>query len=55
MDGIIKAVLTLAAYGMMLALCEQALPQSGVKKASKAAMGLLFLRMLTEQIAGILR
>ncbi|MBQ2202622.1 MAG: hypothetical protein II412_08605 [Clostridia bacterium] len=55
MDGIIKAVLTLAAYGMVLALCEQALPPSGVKKAAKAAMGLLFLRMLTEQIAGILR
>jgi len=45
----------LAAYGLMLTLCEQALPRSGVKKASKAAIGLLFLQLLAEQIAGILR
>ncbi len=55
MNRLIQAVLMLAAYGLMLTLCEQALPRSGVKKASKAAIGLLFLQLLAEQIAGILR
>lgn len=55
MDRIIKAALAIAAYGLVLTLCEQALPQSGVKRAAKAAIGLQFLRILTEQIAGILR
>ena len=55
MDRIIRAVLTLSAYGLVLALCEKALPRSGVGRSSKAAFGLLFLRMLAEQIAGILQ
>lgn len=53
MDRMIKAALTIAAYGLVLTLCEQTLPQSGVKKPSKAVIGLLFLQILTEQIAGI--
>ena len=55
MNRLIQTVLMLAAYGLMLTLCEQVLPRSGVKKAAKAAIGLLFLQLLAEQIAGILR
>ena len=55
MDRIIRAVLIPAAYGLILTLCEQILPRTGAGKTSKAAFGLLFLRMLAEQIAGILR
>jgi hypothetical protein len=55
MDRIGKAVLLLSAFGFVLTLCEQALPRSGVRRASKAALGLLFLELLAEQIAGILR
>lgn len=54
MTRLVKAVLTLAACGLVLTLCEQALPHSGVKRASRAAIGLLFLRVLAEQIAGII-
>lgn len=54
MDRIIKAALTVAAYGLIVTLCEQALPQSKVKRSARAAIGLLFLQILTEQIAGIL-
>ena len=55
MERIIQSVLMLSAYGLVLTLCEQALPRSGVGRASKAVIGLLFLRMLAEQIASILR
>lgn len=55
MERIVRAVPMLAAYGLVLTLCEQALPRSGIGKSSKAAFGLLFLRLLAEQIAGILR
>ena len=55
MERIVRTVLTLSAYGLVLTLCEQALPRSGAGRSSKAAIGLLFLRLLAEQIAGILR
>ena len=55
MSHIVKAVLMVSAYGLLLTLCEQILPRSGVKRASKAAIGLLFIKLLAEQIAGILR
>lgn len=55
MERIVCAVLTLSAYGLVLTLLEQSLPLSGVGRSSKAAIGLLFLRLLAEQIAGILR
>lgn len=55
MDRIFKTVLMLAACGVTLALCEHALPQSGVRKAARAAIGLLFIGSVAEQIAGILQ
>ena len=55
MNRIVKAVLTLAACGLALTLCETALPKSGVRKAAYAAMGLLFLELLSSEIAGILQ
>lgn len=55
MDRIVRAVLMLAAYGLVLTLCEHALPQSGVRKAARAAIGLLFIALLAQQIAGILQ
>ena len=55
MSRIIRATLTVAAYGLVLTLCEQALPRSGIRKAARASIGLLFLQILAEQIAGILR
>ena len=55
MGRITKAVLTLAVFGSVLAVCEHALPKSGAKTAAKAAIGLLFLKLMAEQIAGILQ
>lgn len=55
MNGIVRAALTLASFGLILALCELILPRSGVKKAAEAAIGLLFLEQLAEQITGILQ
>ena len=55
MDRIGKAVLLLSAFGFVLTLCEHAIPQSGVRKAARAAIGLLFIGTVAEQIAGILR
>lgn len=55
MEKIVKSVLLLAAYGLVLTLCEQALPRSGLRKASRAVMGLLFMKLLADQITGILR
>ena len=55
MERIIRAALMLSAYGLVLTLCEHALPRSGVGRSSKAAIGLLFLRLLAQQIADILR
>jgi hypothetical protein len=55
MERIVKTVLMLAAYGLTLALCEHAIPQSGVRKAARAAIGLLFIGTVAEQIAGILQ
>lgn len=54
MNRITAAVLTLAACGAILTLCDRILPGSGVRKAAKAAIGLLFLLMIAEQITGIL-
>ena len=55
MERIVRAMLTLSAYGLVLTLLEQALPRSGVLRSSKAAIGLLFLELLAEQITGILQ
>ncbi|MBQ5991262.1 MAG: hypothetical protein IJL62_01800 [Clostridia bacterium] len=55
MNAIVRAALTLAACGLVFALCELILPRSGVRRAAEAAIGLLFLELLAEQIAGILQ
>ena len=54
MSRITAAVLTLAVYGAVLTLCETILPKSGVNKVARTAIGLLFLALTAEQIAGIL-
>lgn len=54
MSSFIKSTLTLAAFGFVAALCERILPRSGIKRAARAAIGLLFLELLAEQIIGIL-
>ena len=55
MNRIVKTTLALAAFGLMLALCEMILPQSGAKKTAKAAMGLLLVEWVVSEITGILR
>lgn len=55
MERVVRAVLMLSAYGLVLSICEQALPRTGVGKSAKTAIGLLLLRLLAEQIAGILQ
>lgn len=55
MNRIVKAVLTLASCGLMVTLCETALPRSGVRKAACAAIGLLYLELLSKEIFGILQ
>ncbi len=55
MQGIVQAALTLAAGGMALWVTEQLLPRTSVRTAARTALGIWYLALLAEQIAGIFR
>ena len=55
MNAAARAVLAIAAGGVCVAVLETLLPRSGVRTAAKVAMGLLYLKLLTEQILSIIR
>ena len=55
MNRILTPSIVIAAGGMLLALIEMLLPLEGARDAAKAAIGILFLELLAEQIAGIFR
>ncbi|MBR0507581.1 MAG: hypothetical protein IJJ86_03135 [Clostridia bacterium] len=54
MSGWDTGILTLAAAGVICTVAETLLPRSGTRSAAQAAIGVTFLALLAEQIAGIL-
>jgi hypothetical protein len=54
MSALTLAAIRFAAGGMLLALAELMLPRSAIRNTARAAFGLLFLELLTEQIVGII-
>jgi hypothetical protein len=52
---VIRSALTLAAGGMALWMAEQLLLRTPVRTAARAALGVLYLELLAQQIAGIFR
>ncbi len=55
MERLIRACVLLGAYGLILAMTEFLLPEAGVKRTARAAVGLLFLKLLAEEMLGIFR
>ena len=55
MNSILRSALAVSAGGIFLTLAETLLPKSKTRNAAKAAIGVLFLELLAEQIVGIFR
>ena len=54
MNALMKSVYVIAAGGLVLSLAETLLPESGIKRTARIAIGFLFLELFTTQILGII-
>ena len=54
MSVIAGPLLSLAACGLLLTLTEGLLPRGGVRNTARAAIGLIFLAQLAQQIRSII-
>lgn len=54
MNGLLSAVLTVAACGTALALLETLLPKSAIRSTARVAIGLIFLDVLIRQIGSMI-
>lgn len=55
MERVIRTCVLLGAYGLILALTEFLLPDAGAKRSARAAIGLVFLKLLIDELTGIFR
>ena len=53
MNALMRAAIAISAGGLFLTLSEMLLPRSKSRTAAKAAIGILFLELLADEIADI--